>query len=38
MNVSHFANVVDRIGFGLLNLLVVVGLPLVAIGVFIQPL
>jgi hypothetical protein len=38
MTVSQFANVVDRIGFGLINLLVVVGLPLAAIAVFIQPL
>jgi hypothetical protein len=38
MTVSQFANVVDRMGFGLINLLVVVGLPLAAIGLFIQPL
>ena len=38
MTVSHFATVVDRVGFGLINLLVVVGLPLAALGLFIQPL
>jgi hypothetical protein len=38
MTVSHLATIVDRIGFSLINLLVVVGLPLAAIAVFVQPL
>ena len=38
MTVSHLATIVDRIGFSLINVLVVVGLPLAAIGLFIQPL
>jgi hypothetical protein len=38
MTVSHFATIVDRIGFSLINVLVVVGLPLAAIALFIQPL
>ena len=38
MTVSHIATIVDRIGASLINVLVVVGLPLAAIALFIQPL
>ncbi len=38
MTVNQIGSFVDRMGLGLINALVVIGLPLVAIGLFIQPL
>jgi len=38
MTINRMINIVDRLALGLMNALVVVGLPLVAIGVLTQTL